>query len=146
MKYFLDTCIFNWVLDGKCSISDLPDGEYFITHIQQDELSATKNEARRNELRQIFETFKYTQTPTGVFVLGKSNLGEAALIDDGIYDQIFSNLSKRQPQLRKLESHRCDAITGATVYSSGYGLVTADEVFSNVMNEFVESERIVLWK
>ncbi len=89
MKYFLDTCIFNWVLDGKCSISDLPDGEYFITHIQQDELSATKNEARRNELRQIFETFKYTQTPTGVFVLGKSNLGEAALIDDGIYDQIF---------------------------------------------------------
>jgi len=46
-NYMLDTCIFNFILDGRFTINDLPSGKYHITHIQRDELNATPDENRR---------------------------------------------------------------------------------------------------
>jgi hypothetical protein len=43
LPYMLDTNIFNHILDGTIDISELTKlrGEFFVTHIQLDELNAT---------------------------------------------------------------------------------------------------------
>ena len=112
----IDTCIFNHLLDGFYSVDDLPMGEYFITHIQHDELQATKNADRRNELLRTLHVVSPNSEPTSVFVPGVSRLNQACLGNGKYYSQILSKLD-----FRKNKKSNCnDAIIGDTEGKKGH--------------------------
>lgn len=146
MKYILDTCIFNWIVNGTHAPSDLPVGEYLVTHIQRDEIERVPDECRRNVLLRTFELCEAAQVPTGVFVMGVSRLGEAALGGGGVYHRIYTELSALNSSKRKRQSHMADAIIGATAHVSDVGLVTADADFFQVMKGIIPESNLVLWK
>lgn len=142
MRYLLDTCIFNWLLDGKCTISELPTGEYLVTHIQSDEIANTKDKARRNDLMRVLKEIPNEQIPTSVFVLGVSRLGQAELGDGVTYTKILDELNR----LKRKSSNCCDSIIGATAHTKKIGLVTADSDFHKVMKNIIPVESLVLWE
>ena len=53
--YMLDTNVFNRLLDGQVSIDAFRGLRLVATHVQLDELRATKNSARAAQLLRIFE-------------------------------------------------------------------------------------------
>lgn len=146
MKYLLDTCVFNWIVNGTHTSSDLPVGEYLVTHIQRDEIEKVSDEERRNALLSSFKLCEAEQVPTGVFVLGVSRIGQAALGDGGVYHRIYTELSILNGSKRKRQSHMADAIIGATAHVRGVGLVTADTDFFQVMKGIIPESQLVLWK
>lgn len=146
MKYLLDTCVFNWIVNGTHVLSDLPAGEYLVTHIQRDEIGKVSNEERRSALLNAFELCEAEQVPTGVFVVGVSRIGQATLGGRGTYHRIFTELSALDSSKRKHQSHMADAIIGVTAYVKGAGLVTADSDFFQVMKGIIPEGHMVLWK
>jgi len=146
MKYLLDTCVFNWIVNGTHAPSDLPVGEYLVTHIQRDEIGKVSNEERRSALLGTFELCGAEQVPTSVFVLGVSRIGQAALDGGGTYHRIYTELSALDSSKRKHQSHMADAIIGTTAQVRGVGLVTADADFFQVMKGIISESHLVLWK
>jgi|SRR5690554_3958018 len=146
MKYLLDTCIFNWIVNGTHAPSDLPAGEYLVTHIQRDEIGKVSNEERRSALLGAFELCEAELVPTGVFVVGVSRIGQAALGGGGTYHRIYTELTALDGSKRKHHSHMADAIIGATAHVRGVGLVTADADFFQVMKGILPEGHLVLWK
>lgn len=141
MNYMIDTCIFNHLLDGFYSVDDLPMGEYFITHIQHDELQATKNADRRNELLRTLHVVSPNSEPTSVFVPGVSRLNQACLGNGKYYSQILSKLD-----FRKNKKSNCnDAIIGDTAINLSYTLITGDRNFYEVVLEVWDREKVLFW-
>jgi hypothetical protein len=146
MKYLLDTCVFNWIVNGTHAPSDLPVGDYLVTHIQRDEIEKVSDEGRRNALLGAFDLCEAEQVPTGVFVVGVSRVGQAAVGDGGAYHRIFTMLSSMDSRNRKHQSHMADAIIGATAHARQVGLVTADADFFQVMKGILPECHLVLWR
>jgi hypothetical protein len=57
-KYMLDTNIFNRVLDGDIPVVDFQDLHVFATHVQLDELNATKDTARAAALLNVLGSLR----------------------------------------------------------------------------------------
>jgi hypothetical protein len=68
-------------------------GEFFITHIQEDEINNTKNNLRRNSLHEIFTCLYGIKLPTESAVWDISRWGECKWGDEnyGLYEQIKKN-------------------------------------------------------
>jgi len=65
MKYVVDTCVFNWLVDGRITKSDLPMGaELIATHIQIDEINKTSDSERRAQLFLMFAKLAPEIQPT----------------------------------------------------------------------------------
>ena len=70
-----DTNTFNDILDGKIDLASRPtDARYVVTHVQLDELNATKDE-RRKVLLNVFELVSADSLPTESMVWGVSDGG-----------------------------------------------------------------------
>jgi hypothetical protein len=78
-SYMFDTNIFNRILDGAVEISRFRGKTHFYaTHVQLDELKATSNAQRRQELLAVFEEVSGSnKISTESFVLCVSRLDEA---------------------------------------------------------------------
>lgn len=64
MRYVVDTNIFNRIADGKLGRRDFPEGgELVATHIQENEIRATKNERKRVSLLGTFELHQDVRVP-----------------------------------------------------------------------------------
>lgn len=146
MKYLLDTCVFNWIVNGTHTLLDLPDGEYLVTHIQRKEIEKTRDGERKKALLSSFESCEPDQIPTKVLVFGISRLGQAALGNLDVYKRIYAKLCALDSNGRKHTSHQADAITGATAHAKGVGLVTADANFFQVMREFIPENHLFRWE
>jgi hypothetical protein len=75
-----DTNIFGKILKMK-SPCDLLIGkyEYFVTHVQRDELEATTSERIRNQLLTVFHGVPQNAIPTESTILGFSRLTLTAI-------------------------------------------------------------------
>lgn len=144
MKYLLDICIFNWIVNGTHAVSDLPVGEYLVTHIQRDEIGRVDYEVRKEALLNVFTACEAEHVPTGVFVVGVSRLGQAALGGGDVYHRMHTELSAVDKSKRKHQSHMGDAIIGATAHARDVGLVTADAGFYQVMKGIIPESHLVL--
>ena len=144
MKFMLDTNAYNQLLDNDISVDDLK-GDFFTTHIPEDELNNTRVEDRRKKLNAKFKEIhqkelptesavwdtskldkaKWTDsdTPTESFVLGTSRLGGAKLGDGVSYDKILEFLEKIKPNDR---GNIKDALIGETASKQDMILVTDD--------------------
>ena len=144
MRFMLDTNAYNQLLDSDLSTDDLK-GEFFTTHIPEDELNNTTKEERRKNLNAKFKEIhqkelptesavwdvsrwdkaKWTDsnTPTEYFVLGTSRLGGAKLGEGISHNKILGFLEKIKPKDR---GNIKDALIGETATKQDMVLVTDD--------------------
>ena len=92
--FMFDTNIFNRILDGNIDSKSFTNkGNYFVTHIQKNELQNTKNINRRKLLLTTFESIPQQTMPTESTVFGVSFCGEAKLSSkDNLYEPIRKRL------------------------------------------------------
>jgi predicted nucleic acid-binding protein len=132
-NYMFDTNIFNGLLDGTVDPSKLHGKVCYATHVQADEILATKNADRRSQLSTIFAQVLSEQIPTESFVLDVSRLGEARLSDGVTYSQLLDSLN----QLNKGKPNNIqDVLIAETAIANSLILVTEDHDLARVVTEF----------
>lgn len=118
--FMFDTTVFNDIHSKKIDIRRFPKQfNYFITHVQFDELNKTPDKERKRKLLGIFKNIDKTKLPTESGVWGVSRWGEF---------KWGSERDKTLEQLRKDNlRHTEDALIGETAIKQGLILVTDDE-------------------
>ena len=97
-SYMLDTNLFNDALDGKISVGEFSTLHLLVTHIQRDELSATKNAARAAELYKVFDEIRPDQ------ILTRSAVWDVSRFDQASYSSADGVLEKMLERLRELDA------------------------------------------
>jgi predicted nucleic acid-binding protein len=132
-ELMFDTNIFNKILDGKIEPSKLNDKICYVTHVQFDEIQATKDKDRRLKLEEVFSRVLSELLPTESFILDVSRLDEARLGAGVTYEQLFQRLN----ELNKSKPNNVqDALIGETALNNGITLVTEDLDLIKVITEF----------
>lgn len=130
MKYVVDTCIFNKLLDDLIEKKNLPDdGEFIASHIQMDEIMNTCDKKRRERLLNIFKETISEVVPTETMILDVSRLGACKLGDGTIYNTIKDTLDR---QNNRKANNIMDALIAEVAVENGYTLITADYHLSKV--------------
>ncbi len=132
MKYLLDTCVFNWLVDKKINEEDLNkligNGVAIVTHIQIDEINNTSDQERRARLSLVQASLIKGVIPTETTVLDIARLGYSNLGNGILYSKIKMDLD----QIRSKENNIQDALIAETSIKNGYILITADANLSIV--------------
>jgi hypothetical protein len=124
MKYVVDTCLINKLVDGHIRPEELPTyGEFVAAHIQIDEISRTKDENRRANLFLKFAHMIDELVPTESFVVGTSRLGEGKYGDDQFYRLIKRELDALNGDKPNNVQH---ALIAEIAMKNGFVLLTAD--------------------
>ena len=126
-QFMLDTNTFNVILDtpdiepSKLSCC----GKFFVTHIQLNEIQATKKPPERlSKLLAVFETVEQDTVPTAAAVFDVSEYGNSEWSDaNGDYDRILLLLKQKRSKSR---GNANDALIGVTALKRRYTLVTND--------------------
>jgi predicted nucleic acid-binding protein len=130
--YMLDTNVFNRLLDGSVDLVKLAGKLYYATHIQIDEIRATRSAERRSKLENVFSEVLTEQLPTQSFVLDVSRLDEACLSDGELYGELLDRLNQRN---KAKPNNIQDALIAETALTSGLTLVTEDRDLYQVVIE-----------
>lgn len=128
--YLLDTNIFNGIVKDTIALEQLPYGKYFCTRWQEDELAATKDEAKRAKLLDCFRSIAVGKsmkeledrsTPWG------SSWGSVWDRGGKFFPDIFKYLETAKPKDR---GNWGDAINLEVCLYEGICFVTTDEAAS----------------
>lgn len=98
--------------------------EYFITHIQNDELNAAPQQIKERLLT-VFQVIPQQSIPTETAILGTSRLGMSKLGDAQLYTLILGQLDIKKPF--EHENNIKDALIGETAIKNKIVLVTDDK-------------------
>ena len=132
MAYLLDTNIFNQLLDGRISVTNLPsDGKLTATSIQLQEIKNTKCDFRRDELLQIFdeisaETVSVQSSIWGVTPWGEGRFGGQS----NLYNLLLAELDAMN---NAKANNYADALTAEVVLVKNQTLITADQDLANLV-------------
>ncbi len=120
IKVIFDSNIYDLIANGTLNVSLLftkkDDFEFYITHIQIDEINKCPDEDKRARLFLFKSKLSPIVIPTESFILGTSRLGEARLGDGKILEEI------RKENL----NHTEDALIGETAIKNNLLLITED--------------------
>ncbi len=158
MKQFMfDTCTFNHILEQNIELEKIkPKGQFFVTHVQRDELKNCKNEKKREQLLQLFLELQDEVPPTESFVLGVSGLGEAKLSGNSVptasavwdvsrWDEaqwtdpetsLYERIKNDLDQIKKKANNIHDALIGETALKKQFTLVTDDNALCEVIKKY----------
>ena len=118
MKNFMfDTNIFDKLLDEKIDTKDLPKNNYFVTHVQLDEINAIskpEKQERKQKLLSLFKKISRNSLATESLVFGISRFGMAKFSKKSLIEEL------RKGNLRHTE----DALIGETAIKNRLILVT----------------------
>jgi hypothetical protein len=130
-KYMFDTTVFNRILD----VETFPrDAQYFITHIQRDELDKTRNSERRDHLKFVLRSVNPTSMPTVSTMWGVSSFGECGFgSNDGLCQKMLESLNALNG---KKKNNGEDVLIGETALLNDCHLVTDDADLATVVSEF----------
>ncbi|HUJ42219.1 MAG TPA: hypothetical protein VLW52_01305 [Opitutaceae bacterium] len=103
--------------------------EYFITHIQHDELSAVPSEERRSRLLAQLQVLEPAAALTESMVVGISRVGACRVSDAREYTALLAALDLK----RKKKNNSKDALIGETALRNRMTLVSADGPLCDVM-------------
>lgn len=127
-KICFDSNVFDEMVSGNLNISDLialkEKLEYYITHIQVDEINECSDKDKRSRLFLIMGKLSPIIIPTTSFILGKSRLGEARLGDGHIFEEL------KNGNIKNTE----DALIGEVSIKEGIILVTQDIKLKKYVN------------
>ena len=131
----LDTTVFNHIVRDDVDLSSLPENATFlVTHIQLNEIQATRNEEKRQRLLRVFAEVPSKQVPTESAVWGVSEWGEAKWgKEDGLFEAMLASLNNRN---ESKENNGKDVLIAETAIRNGYVLATDDGDLANVVREF----------
>lgn len=150
-KYMLDTNIFNRVLDGDIPVEDFQDLHVFATHVQLDELNATKDTARAAALLNVFKRIEPEVVVTSSAAWDVSKWDQASWsAEDSLSQKILGRLRELDAETGK--THRDpnnavrDALIAETVIRNRVILISEDRNLRRVVEEFgghaVELEKV----
>jgi predicted nucleic acid-binding protein len=131
----LDTNAFNRALDSGIKPASLAaSNKLFVTHVQQNELQATRNSARLRQLLDVFTAVPQETVPTAAAVWDVSEWDGAEWGDaGGSYPAMLTRLN----QLNGSKPNNAqDILIGVTALKRGYVLVTEDGDLTTLMREF----------
>lgn len=123
LGYILDTNVFNKLVDGEIQKSDLPpNGKFFATHVQIDELNKTVDEDRRARLfLQFFESSAQI-IKTESFIVGVSRLGQGKIGSATVYKKIRKELDLKKKRTSNIQ----DAMIAEVAILNELTLITFD--------------------
>ncbi len=122
-KYVIDTCVFNWLADGRIGRHELPtDGGFAITHVQMDEINATVDKDRRAMLLLGMLDLHCELISTRTFVADISRPDHARAGDGQLCSAIRATLDA----LRKKNNNMHDALIADAAIGNNFTLITAD--------------------
>jgi predicted nucleic acid-binding protein len=123
-KYVVDTCVFNWLADGRIKREALPrDGGFAITHIQVDEINKTKDEELRARLLLMQTSLHPRLLPTETLVFDVSRWDHAKQGDGRLFKSIEVALDALNGGRK---SNKRDALIAEAAIANRYTLLTAD--------------------
>ena len=133
--YLLDTVVFNRLVDLDIDPKTVARaGRIYVTHIQGDELQATRRPERAAALLRAFQEVEREQIPTAAAVWNVSKYGEAEWGDaDGGYGRMLESLNRRNSSK---SNNAQDVLTAITALRRGLTLVTDDADLAAVLREF----------
>lgn len=132
MSYMLDTNIFGWLIASKLRVEDLPKDDYFVTHVQVEELTATGDKETRAQLAILQASLRpqMVHTETAVAGITRANVANSS---DGV---LFEKLRTALDALNKSKSNNAmDALIGEVGIVRGYVLLTADKHLAQVVEQ-----------
>lgn len=134
MPFMFDTNAFNRALDCGIDPQSLSRrGPLYITHVQKNELQATKNTQRQAALLAVFDAVEQEAVPTAAAVWGVSEWGGAEWGDaGGLYERMLTSLNTLN---RSKENNARDVLIGLTVLKRGLVLVSDDRDLRSVVRE-----------
>ena len=132
--YMLDTNIFNAIKDGDIDIEAIFSGlPIFVTHVQLDEIRATRNEVRRAQLEDVVREVPHQELQTTSIVWGVSRWDRARW-SNGV---LFQELRERLDALNSGKGNNSkDILIAETAIQGGLTLVTNDRDLTRVTAEF----------
>lgn len=133
--YMLDTNVFNDIVEGRATVARLLpiDGILVVTHIQRDELEATRDEARRERLRTVYGEIAPTRAPTESSIWEISRWDEAEWPSaGGLFDQMLTALDAKEAK----PSSKRDILIAETAIRCGHVLVSRDSALRELVEEF----------
>ena len=130
-----DTNVFNHIVRDDVDVGSLPAKQrLFVTHVQHNELQATRNDAKREELLAVFASISAKKVPTETALWGESEWGGANFSDgSGPFSAMLDALNKRNGS--KQNNHR-DVLIGETALLNTHYLVTDDRDLAETVREF----------
>lgn len=132
--FMFDTNAFNRAVDSGADPKLLAArGQLFVTHVQKNELQATKNTQRLEALLSVFEAVEQETVPTAAAVWGVSEWGGAEWGDaDGLYGKMLANLNQRN---KNKGNNAHDVLIGVTAIKRQCVLVSNDGDLREVVIE-----------
>lgn len=141
MKYVVDTCILNNLVDGSIKPGDLPDdGILVASHVQIDEINKTKDEERRARLFLKFTTVIEDVVPTESTIIGVSRIGHCKISDDELYGRLKVDLDRLNGGKR---NNIEDALIAEVAIKNDFKLLTADYQLQNVAQK--HGCKVIYW-
>lgn len=155
--YVLDTNVFNHLLDGTIDIAKLKGKRLLATHVQRDEISNTKDQARREALLAVFELLITEHATTSSAVAGISVAdGEVASASSlvptesavwdvsrwdearwGANDDVFTGMRGELDVLNKRKGNNPqDILIAETALRNNWILVTSDADLFAVITKY----------
>ena len=132
--YMFDTNIFNEILDQKIDVTSINNASFHVTHIQLNEIQATKREGRRNQLLQTFHDIGKAEIVTESAVWDVSEWGNAKW---GSVNGLYKPIVKRLGELNnKKKNNDQDSLIAETAILNNQILVTNDTDLQKVTSEF----------
>jgi predicted nucleic acid-binding protein len=124
-EYLLDTNAINAALDQNIQPGRITSrGAVFVTHIQVNELQASKRSERQRALLEALSAIDPAKVSTSAAVWNVSELGGAEWGDaNGLYQPLLAALNARNGGKR---NNAQDALIGVTAIARGMILVTND--------------------
>ncbi|MEA3197457.1 MAG: hypothetical protein QOF32_1509 [Gammaproteobacteria bacterium] len=134
IEYLLDTNAINAALDQNIEPARIASrGAVFITHIQVNELQATKRSERQVALLEALRAIDPVRVSTSAAVWNVSEWGEAQWGDaHGLYQPLLSALNARNGGKR---NNQQDALIGVTAIAREMILVTNDADLAAAVQE-----------
>ena len=133
MKYIVDTCIFNKLVDGDIKPEELPDdGSFIASHVQIDEINKTGGEERRARLFLKFATVVDELVPTESAVIGVSRIGQSKISDGNLHTKLKADLDLLNGGKR---SNIMDALIAEIAIKNDLTLLTADYHLQDVAKQ-----------
>ena len=132
-RFMFDTNIFGKILKMKTPEALLNGGrQYFVTHIQQDELEGTPKRLR-DQLLSVFQIIPQQPIPTETAIFDVSRFGMAKFGDGDLYTTILQQLDRAKPM--EHSNNIKDAIIAETAIKNQIVLVTNDKTLANTVQK-----------
>jgi predicted nucleic acid-binding protein len=134
-KYLFDTNVFNRIFELEIEEEWFPrDAQYFMTHIQRDELAKTPDPLRRLHLMFVLSSVGPTSISTASAMWNVSKWDQCEWgSEDGLFQKMLKSLNARNGGKKNNGS---DVLIGETALRNDCRLVTDDADLATVVREF----------